>query len=251
MALAGLAYDLLRLVAHWRADTIHVADLWHAEATLFPWPGGGSLGDAISRNTHPVLDAITGAAYITYLPQAMLVAAWLYVRSQPRMAVLTWNFALLSVLGWAVWLAWPAAPPWYVDTWGTGPANLAAPASAAGAARFDQLFGVNVFGSFYSRSWNVFGAMPSLHVGYATIVATACWPLGGWLRRSTAGYAAVMAFAAVYLRHHYILDVVAGVFLAMFVHQLVTRTQQLLQRQPTPPESKEHAHDLPPKLAHR
>lgn len=256
MAVAGLAYDLLRLVAHWRADTIHVADLWYAEAALFPWPGEGSLGDAISRNTHPLLDVVTGLAYITYLPQAMLVAGLLYLRSHRQMAVLSWSFALLSVLGWVVWLAWPAAPPWYVDTWGLGPANLAAPASAAGAIRFDHLVGMDVFGSFYSRSWNVFGAMPSLHVGYAVVVAAAAWPLGGWLRRGTAAYAGVMAFAAVYLRHHYILDVVAGLALALVASLLCHRVVGLVQaalahRPPGSPVSNEVSHDVSHELAHR
>lgn len=254
MVLSGLAYDLLRLVAHWRADTIHVADLWHAEAALFPWPGEGSLGDAIARTTHPVLDAITGAAYITYLPQAVLAAAILFVVSKRQMAVLSWSFALLSVLGWIVWLAWPAAPPWYVDAWGLGPANLSAPASAAGAIRFDQLFGVDVFGSFYGRSWNVFGAMPSLHVGYASIVAAACYPLGGWLRRGTLAYAAVMAYGAVYLRHHYILDVLAGLALALVVNRIVELAVRRFERGPAGERanhSPEVPHDAPVQLAHR
>jgi membrane-associated phospholipid phosphatase len=172
------------------------------------------------------------------------------------MATLTWSFALLSVLGWVVGLAWPAAPPWYVYTWGLGPANLQAPASAAGAIRFDHLVGMDVFGAFYSRSWNVFGAMPSLHVGYVVVVAAAAWPLGGWLRRGTAAYAAVMAFAAVYLRHHYILDVAAGLALAVLSNRIVTVVQaKLAHRLPRRSEgshaSNEVSHDVSHELAHR
>lgn len=253
MALSGVAYDLLRLVKHWRAESIHVADLWHAEATLFPWPGEGSLGDAIARTTHPALDVLTGGVYITYLPVAVGVAGWLYLRSKRQMATLSWSFALISVLGWAIWLAWPAAPPWYVDAHGVGPAILDAPASPAGGARFDRLLDVNVFGAFYGRSWNVFGAMPSLHVGYAVVVAAAAWPLGGWLRRSTAAYAAAMAFGAVYLRHHYLLDVVAGLALALACNRAVVAALDAVARRklPDPPSDKEVSHAVGHELAHR
>lgn len=249
MAVTGIAYDLLRLVRHWRADHIHVDDLWHAEAALFPWPGEGSLGDAISRATHPVLDLITGAVYITYLPWCVVIAGWLYFTNKRAMATLSWTFALVSVLGWIVWLAWPAAPPWYVDVHGLGPADLAAAPSAAGALRFDQLLGVDVFGSFYGRSWNVFGAMPSLHVGYAVIVAAAAWPVGGWLRRSTVAYAVLMAFGAVYLRHHYILDVVAGLVLAMLTNRAVSAAIDVIARRRSLPV--EVSDDVSRELAHR
>jgi membrane-associated phospholipid phosphatase len=254
MALSGLAYDLLRLVRHWRADTIHVADLWHAEAAIFPGPGEGSLADAIALATHPVLDGITGVVYITYLPVAVGVAGWLYLRSKRQMAVLSWSFALISLLGWAIWLAWPAAPPWYVDVHGLGPARLDAAASAAGGLRFDRLVGADVFGSFYGRSWNVFGAMPSLHVGYAVVVAAAAWPLGGWLRRGTVAYAVIMSFGAVYLRHHYLLDVVAGLALAAFCNRAIVAALQVVaprRARPAAPVREEEPHDVGPELAPR
>jgi hypothetical protein len=249
MVVIGVAYDLLRLVTHWRADHIHVADLWHAEQALFPWPGVGSLGDAIARTTHPVLDALTGAVYITYLPVAVGVAGWLYLKNKRAMATLSWTFALISVLGWTVWLAWPAAPPWYVDLHGLGPADLAAAPSPAGGLRFDALFGVHVFGSFYSRSWNVFGAMPSLHVGYAVIVAAAAWPVGGWLRRWTVAYAVVMAFGSVYLRHHYILDGIAGLVLALLCNRAVTAAIEVIARRRS--LTVEVSDDVTRELAHR
>jgi len=118
-------------------------------------------------------------------------------------------------MGWVVWIGWPAAPPWYIDLYGPGPALLSAPPSPAGAARFDAIVGTPLFASFYARSSNVFGAMPSLHAGYAILTAIVSFSAGGWLRRFTIVYAALMAFAAVYLRHHYLLDVIAGALVAL------------------------------------
>lgn len=225
--LTGIAYDLLRLVMPYRAEPIHTGDLFAAERMLFPVStaqGTLSVSEAIAGATTPVLDLVTGATYLTYLVQVFGVAALLYVRrDEGRMLRLAFGFALVSVLGWAVWLVWPAAPPWYIDVYGPGPAVLDALPSAAGAARFDDLLGVSVFSSLYARSSNVFGAMPSLHVGYAVLTALVAWSAGGWLRRATAFYAVLMAFSAVYLRHHYVLDVAAGALLTLAADAVVVR----------------------------
>jgi membrane-associated phospholipid phosphatase len=69
---------------------------------------------------------------------------------------------------------------------------------------------MKLFGGFYERSINVFGAMPSLHVGYPTVIACSCWAVGPKWRWPSLAFAGLMAFSAVYLQHHYVLDVVAG-----------------------------------------
>jgi len=272
LVVTGLTYDLLRLFKDWRGQ-VHVADLYLAERTLFPWFGGGSLGDLIASQPNVVFDVLCGIVYITYLPEAIGLAALLFFKDKRAMATLTWSFALISVTGWAMWILWPAAPPWYVDIYGLGPAVMDAPPSAAGAARFDAVFGIDMFQSFYERSWNVFGAMPSLHVGYAVIAALAVWPVEGrwgcWLRRFTVVYAVVMTFGSVYLRHHYLLDGVFGAALAFACNRVVVHVLRALERrgaQPVAihpvamesapsdrllPENEEVASDVHHGLAHR
>jgi membrane-associated phospholipid phosphatase len=93
--------------------------------------------------------------------------------------------------------------------------------SPAGLARVDAWLGLPVATTFYSKSANVFGAVPSLHVAYATLVAWVSGSLRGWLRWATIGFAMSMAFSAVYLRHHYVIDVVAGAALALIVGLVV------------------------------
>ncbi|EYF05597.1 phosphatase PAP2 family protein [Chondromyces apiculatus] len=226
--LTGLAYDFLRLFIHLRGE-VHVGDLYAAEQTLFGVPttlGRVAVSELLARTTHPLLDALTGLVYIFYLIELFAVGGTMWFRDRQRMQRLAWSFALASLLGWVVWVVWPAAPPWYVDVHGTGPALLTAPSSPAGGARFDALFGVNVFATFYARSSNVFGAMPSLHVAYAILPALATWTLGGKIRAFTAVWAVLMAFSAVYLRHHYILDVLAGALTALLADRLVCAAQR-------------------------
>ncbi|MDI3287820.1 phosphatase PAP2 family protein [Polyangium sp. 15x6] len=228
--LTGLAYDFLRLFIHLRGE-VHVADLLEAERALFgvsTSAGKVPISEIVAHATHPALDALTGVVYLLYLIQVFAVGAYLYFRDQERMQQLSWSFAAASLLGWIIWIVWPAAPPWYVDLYGAGPAVLDAPSNPAGGARFDALFGVHIFHAFYARSSNVFGAMPSLHVGYAVLPALAAWSLGGRLRVFTMAWAAVMAFSAMYLRHHYILDILAGAAVAFAAHRAVLFAQRAL-----------------------
>lgn len=216
----GLAYDFLRLVIHLRGP-VQVAALWHAEHAVF-----GSAAHWISTRHHPALDLLCGLVYILYLTVPILLAVVLFLRRHDGAAMrLSFNFFLCSLLGWAIWLAWPAAPPWYVDRYGLGPVVLDAPSSAAGGLRFDQLLGVDVFSSFYARSSNVFGAMPSLHVAYGMLPTFGVLHLVGWPRIVAAAWTIAMAFSAVYLRHHYVLDVVAGAILMVLSDAVFRRAR--------------------------
>lgn len=216
---AGLLYELLRGSFHHRG-TVHVGDLFDLEARLFSVTtseGPRALSDVVSRHTSPWLDALSGITYFLFVAEVVVAAAFLFFRARPKALELSLGFLVVNLLGWAIWFVYPAAPPWYVDQYGTGPALLDVVSSPAGLARVDAWLGVPLATDFYSKSANVFGAVPSLHVAYATVVAFASWSLRGWPRFATIVFALSMAFSAVYLRHHYILDVLAGAGLALLV----------------------------------
>jgi membrane-associated phospholipid phosphatase len=220
---AGLSYELLRGLFHYRG-TVHVGDLFALEARLFSVTtaeGPRALSDVVSRHTNRYLDALSGATYFLFLIEVVAVASYLFFRARPKALEISMGFLLVNLIGWAIWFVYPAAPPWYVDQYGMGPALLDVVSSPAGLARVDAWLGLPLATTFYSKSANVFGAIPSLHVAYATLVAVVAAPLGGWLRWATIGFAVSMAFSAVYLRHHYILDVVAGSVLAAIVGGIV------------------------------
>jgi len=214
---SGLCYEAYRRLVPLRGE-IHVADLYALEARLFSVStsdGPRALSEVVARHTHPVLDVVTGVAYFVFMLEVFALAGYLFFRERPKMFDLSVSFVLMNFVGWALWLVFPAAPPWYVDQYGLGPAALSVAPSPAGLARIDELFGIHYAATFYSKSANVFGAMPSLHVAYATLVAWMVFPLGGKLRWGTVAFALLMAFSAVYLRHHYLLDVLAGAALAI------------------------------------
>jgi inositol phosphorylceramide synthase catalytic subunit len=216
---AGLLYQLLRGLFHYRG-AIHVGDLFDYEARLFSVPtadGPRAISEVIAGHPSPWLDAVCGATYFFFLAEVLAIATVLFFRSRPRALELSLGFLVVNVIGWSIWFVYPAAPPWYVDQYGTGPALLDVVSSPAGLARVDAWLGLPLATTFYSKSANVFGAMPSLHVAYATLVAFVAAPLGGRLRLGTLAFALSMAFSAVYLRHHYLLDVLAGAAIALMV----------------------------------
>jgi membrane-associated phospholipid phosphatase len=200
--------------------------LFELEAQLFAVAtaeGPRALSDVVSRHTSPWLDAVCGITYFLFLIEVVAAASYLFFRARAKAFEVSLGFLIVNLVGWAVWFVYPAAPPWYVDQYGMGPALLDVVSSPAGLARVDAWLGLPLATTFYSKSANVFGALPSLHVAYATLVAVVAAPLGGWVRWATLGFALSMAFSAVYLRHHYILDVVAGSVLAVIVGVLVRR----------------------------
>lgn len=215
--ISGFLYEGYRRLVHLRG-TVHVADLFEAEARLFPVTtstGTKALSDVIAAHPNVFLDVVTGITYFLFMLEVFGIATYLFFRSRSKMFELAVSFVMMNVVGWAIWLVYPAAPPWYVDIYGLGPAVLDVSSSPAGLARFDTLVGFPIAATFYAGSANVFGAMPSLHVAYATLVAWLLFPFGRTLRWATIAFAVSMAFSAVYLRHHYILDVIFGALLAV------------------------------------
>jgi hypothetical protein len=171
--------------------------------------------------THPALDFVCGAAYLAFVPGFLAAAAWWRFREKRTGAQAAMGAMLaLNLAGYAGYLIYPAAPPWYVDRYGLGPALLAAPPEAAGALRFDALLGVSWFSEYYGRSANVFGAIPSLHVGQTFLAVLFAWRFRS-LRGFTTGFWLLMTFASVYLNHHYLVDGVAGMALAAAAYAIV------------------------------
>lgn len=176
-------------------------------------------------HTHASLDFITGFVYLTFIPLATIAMGWIYfyygekgtlryspVEFQKRRMQIPWSFFWLNCLGYSTYYWYPAAPPWYVAQYGLGPANMSVRPSMAGAVRFDQLFGTNFFGELYGRSQDVFGAVPSLHVAYPLIVVFFAFRFGASVQFKTLMilFYLLMSFGAVYLNHHYILDILWG-----------------------------------------
>lgn len=215
--LIGVIYEYAKyLMVLQQYMKVHIRGIYELEKALFgiDTPEGRLiLSEFFERHNWPWLDAITGFAYLYYLYHCIFICmAFVFVapERQPRMA---WSFFTANIIGLAIFVLFPVAPPWYVAQHGFV-ADFSVAPHPAGTLRFDELLGIRYFENFYKHNATVFGAMPSLHVGYPLTIALG---LLGY-RRGWQIYAfavpAVVAFSTFYLQHHYLLDVLGGVTVA-------------------------------------
>ena len=228
LGLVDLVYDTMKVIENVGVtpERVHLCDLRAHEIALFGITMNGApatVHDWFQAHATPTLDRICAIPYGTFIFVCFGCAVWLYVKDYAAMQRFTWSFLALNVAGFVTYHVYPAAPPWYFHTHGCV-VDLAAHASEGpNLARVDAWLGVQYFAGMYGRASDVFGAMPSLHVAYALIVVLYGWasfPLIG--RAGSLAFFCLMAFSAVYLDHHWVLDAVAGIVYCTVVFGVVT-----------------------------
>jgi inositol phosphorylceramide synthase catalytic subunit len=226
MALIGIFYDVQKVVT--LEIPVHVTGPYILEKVLFGIPtadGRITLNELFLRWHGDVLDVLTAFPYLTYIFEAVALFLYFFIRDKERCWRFGWVFFVVNIAGLLTNILFPVAPPWYVTEHGFGPAVRGAVGHPAAALRFDALTGTHVFAALYARESDAFGAMPSLHVAYPIIVALALYTArkddSKWLKRLAWAYCVLMAFAAVYLQHHYVIDVVAGLAYGLAGHFVV------------------------------
>jgi hypothetical protein len=222
--ITGAIYDTFRFsLRPMVAGHIHVAGLYYLDRALFG-VGGHTLNEVFARHHWVVADVATGAAYLLYVVEYLALAMLLFFRQDARRArTFARGFLVVNLLGFTTQIAYPAAPPWYVTAHGLGPAHFGDAPSAAGALRVDALLGTHVFQNVYSHSVEVFGAVPSLHTAYPALAVLLVYrtPALEWARGPATMYSVLMCFAAVYLQHHYVLDVLLALAYAAITAAIV------------------------------
>ncbi|HLK36035.1 MAG TPA: phosphatase PAP2 family protein [Polyangiaceae bacterium] len=223
LGLVGLLYSTMKLVQNFglSSESVHLCDQRAVEAAIFGVTVNGTRGtyhDWLQAHANRSLDLLCAFPYAAFLWVCFGCAFWLYVWDYARMTRFAWCFLALNVAGFVTYHLYPAAPPWYYHAHGCVVDVHAHASEGPNLARVDAMLGVSYFAGMYGRSSDVFGAMPSLHVAYALIVAVEGWAtFGPVLRASSVLFFLLMCFAAVYLDHHWVLDVIAGVVYCLAV----------------------------------
>ncbi len=214
-----IIFDYMKAFPNYHYNTVHIRDLYETEKKLF----GITLADG-SRvtpneywmtNGNTFLNILSGIFYLTWIPVPLLFAAYLFYTDRKQFFLFALTFLWVNMIGFIIYYAYPAAPPWYVEQYGFTflPSTHG---NTAGLARFDQFFHAGIFQSIYAKSSNVFAAMPSLHSSYPLIVLY--FAIKNKLGRVNILFAIIMMgiwFSAVYTSHHYVLDVLAGIACAV------------------------------------
>jgi hypothetical protein len=217
-------YDLVRGLANTREDEAlgHGFDVLHLEARLH------------IEIDHPLNHWLVRSSLLTHL-----AAGWyqfIHLTVTLSVLALCWWFApaayrrarnslvLINLVGLTVFWAYPVAPPRLLP----------------GAGFFDAsaMAGLGT-GPAGPVSPNLYAAMPSLHLAWATwtvVVARILLKEHRVARRLTPVYATITAVVVVSTANHYVLDVVAGVAVGL-ASVYVTRLTGLPRRPSTPDRS--------------
>lgn len=237
-ALPGVAiafgYELVRFLrpVFITPDRVLGCNLRALDLALFPASDTLTWPDYFAIHHAAFWDVVFAIPYTAFWGIAILYSVLLYVIDRPGMTRYLWTLAAVHGIAFVIWLAFPAAPPWYIQAHGCDIDLLAAP-YAAGLTRIDALFGMHYFADFYSRAPTVFGAMPSLHCAFPMVGLVAAWRKAGPLQRSIhAGYALWMLVASVYLDHHWLVDGLTGVAIVLVVYAAIARFLPGLDRAP-------------------
>jgi len=170
-----------------------------------------------NRDPHPFLDVFAAVPYTFHplLPLLMLCRIVLRAGGVRRGLVFARCFGTMCLTGVLIQLFVPVAPPWYFELFGELPADYSMKGHPALLARVDQLTGSAHYQSLYGSSRNavVFGSFPSLHAAWPYMIASfrpqIGWPM--WL------YTFWVWWAALYLQHHYLADLVSAAVLVEVV----------------------------------
>ncbi len=191
--LYALVYDSMRWYANAiRSPIIHVHEPYDFDLRWFGIHGL-TPNEWLQIHTHPLLDFICGLAYtpMFFIGESILLSIYFIATGQVRRAErFTWIFVIANFVGFSCYYFYPAAPPWYVSDHGFL-VDLTVHASPA-------------------------GAIPSLHIVYPFLAVVYGWQLRRF-RWISVPYFFLVCFAAVYLNHHYLLDIFIGLGIALAV----------------------------------
>jgi hypothetical protein len=211
-------FDYMKAFPNYWFNDVHIGSLYNAEARLFGIPtaeGELTPNEYFQRHNSPLADVLAGIFYLCWIPVPLGFAAYLFFRNRKSFLYFSLTFLLTNIIGFVIYYLYPAAPPWYVQEYGFD-FIAGTPGNTAGLIRFDRFFNITIFQSLYAKSSNVFAAMPSLHSAYPLLVLYHSWRNNmGFMKIIFAIITVGIWFAAVYTSHHYILDVLAGIVVAI------------------------------------
>ena len=229
--LAAVVYDTQRFYSDYIRGAVRVTEPYDFDKRFFGITTASGVltpNEWLQLHTHWVLDFVCGLAYLIFIGvfviQSGYFALWLKIPGAFRQM---WAFFWVNVIGYSTYYWYPAAPPWYVALNGTGPAKMDTLPNPAGCVRFDALLGTHFFTGMYGRSADVFGAIPSLHIAYPLISVFFAFKYGR-LQAWSVFFFSLMCFSAVYLNHHYILDILWGSAYAVIVMLAIDRLSKKL-----------------------
>ncbi|HKB94100.1 MAG TPA: phosphatase PAP2 family protein [Gaiellaceae bacterium] len=171
-------------------------------------------------SSHVLLTAAAWTYWNSEFTAIGIALLWVYLRRHERFARFRNAILLANVIGLVGYVVMPTAPPWMFPAEGF-------------------VDGVNHTSGLVHALANPYAAMPSLHAADALIVgvmlASAC--RSRWAKALWALWPAWVWFCVLATANHYLLDVLAGIVVALISLATVAWAPRLRRRRTRAPES--------------
>lgn len=213
-----ILYDSMRIFPNYLFNDIHILQPYLVEKYFFGINKNGIIltpNEYFGFHNATWADVAAGLFYINWVPVPLLFGVYLWQTDKVSFLHFTYVFLITNLFGFIGYYIYPAAPPWYVELYGNVVHNNIK-GNVGRLSRFDDFFGIQLFHNMYSMNANVFAAIPSLHSAYPAILV-----LFGIKNKNIIFTVLALLFAmgiwvsAIYLNHHYIIDVILGVCCAI------------------------------------
>ncbi len=156
---------------------------------------------------HP-WEALVGLVYVSHFILPLVVAGWLYWRDRATWRRYVNRWIVLSFAAVATFFVVPTAPPWMAAEQGELP-----PVYRVATRGWSEL-NLEIAHRWLQKGQstvNLVAAIPSLHAGYAALVAVTFWPrLRPRLRPLLLVHPALMVFTVTWGGEHYVVDALAA-----------------------------------------
>ncbi len=178
----------------------------------------------LSYYTNPLFDLCAAVPYLIHFPLPVLYGLYLLITPKKRLFIYQyfWLAGWVNLLAVLFQISYPTAPPWFVDSAVFDEYDNVIYTSPVegGFNRLDKILGISLFHGLYSQSPLPFGAFPSLHCAWPAVIL---WshPWGGW--KVGVFHVLWISLSAMYITHHYLVDVLGGILLSSFVRLCITK----------------------------
>ena len=159
----------------------------------------------VADSSHVLLTAAAWTYWNSEFTVIGLTLLFVYLRRHERFARFRNTILLANVIGLIGYVVMPTAPPWMFTTYGF-------------------VDGVNHSSGFVGTFSNQFAAMPSLHAADALIVGVFLFKAcrHRWAKALWALWPAWVWFCVMATANHYLLDVLAGILVALVALKAVS-----------------------------
>ena len=219
MIIYMILYDSIRAVPNYTFREVDIERVYHLEKK---WFGIKTVDGLVTPNeyfqnrTVPWLDILSGIFYGNWFNSPFILAVYFFFRHKRWLIEFGTVFLLLNIVGITTYYVYPLAPPWYVELYGFEWHSDTKPFEA-GLQNFDRMFGITLFKDMYSMNSQVFAALPSLHSAFPIVVLFYGLRTLKYMNIVFVVHMIGIWFFAVYLRHHYIIDILLGVVYGIII----------------------------------